>query len=128
MTGALGMPAGQFAIVATAALLCAVFIVLLRPLLVRYAMARPNARSSHREPTPQGGGIAVVAATLGVACGATFLLPVFAQAEENQLLVLTGATALLALVGAIDDLRPLPATVRLAMQCVAVAVLIAMLP
>ena len=48
-------------------LLCAVLIVLLRPLLVRYALARPNARSSHAVPTPQGGGIAVVAATLLVA-------------------------------------------------------------
>lgn len=49
-------------IAAAAAILCALFIVVLRPVLVRYALARPNARSSHREPTPQGGGIAVVAA------------------------------------------------------------------
>jgi hypothetical protein len=33
-------------------------ILLLRPWLARYAMAQPNSRSSHREPTPQGGGIA----------------------------------------------------------------------
>jgi UDP-N-acetylmuramyl pentapeptide phosphotransferase/UDP-N-acetylglucosamine-1-phosphate transferase len=39
-------------------------ILALRPLLVRYALAPPNARSSHKEPTPQGGGIAVVAAAL----------------------------------------------------------------
>jgi UDP-N-acetylmuramyl pentapeptide phosphotransferase/UDP-N-acetylglucosamine-1-phosphate transferase len=42
-------------------------MVLLRPWLSRYAMARPNARSSHRDPTPQGGGIAVVFATFVVA-------------------------------------------------------------
>ena len=42
-------------------------IMLLHPLFRRYAMARPNARSSHREPTPQGGGAAVVAAALVVA-------------------------------------------------------------
>jgi UDP-N-acetylmuramyl pentapeptide phosphotransferase/UDP-N-acetylglucosamine-1-phosphate transferase len=35
----------------------------LRPLLAHYALAKPNARSSHKEPTPQGGGIAVIAAT-----------------------------------------------------------------
>ncbi|HWL03519.1 MAG TPA: glycosyl transferase, partial [Xanthobacteraceae bacterium] len=29
-------------------------IVLLKPLLQRYALARPNARSSHTIPTPQG--------------------------------------------------------------------------
>jgi UDP-N-acetylmuramyl pentapeptide phosphotransferase/UDP-N-acetylglucosamine-1-phosphate transferase len=116
------------AVVLLALVLSAALLKLLQPWLARYALARPNARSSHREPTPQGGGIAVVAATLVVACGATALSPVLAQAGENLLLMLTGTTALLALVGAIDDLRPLPATVRLAMQCVAVAALIAMLP
>ena len=30
------------------------------PLFARYALARPNARSSHEAPTPQGGGVAVV--------------------------------------------------------------------
>jgi UDP-N-acetylmuramyl pentapeptide phosphotransferase/UDP-N-acetylglucosamine-1-phosphate transferase len=34
------------------------------PLLRRYALARPGARSSHVVPTPQGGGAAVVAAAL----------------------------------------------------------------
>ena len=53
------------ATVAIAALLSALLIVLLRPVLVRYALARPNVRSSHTIPTPQGGGIAVVAATIG---------------------------------------------------------------
>src|SRR5689334_6352276 len=47
-----------------AAIVCAGLIVLLRPLLQRYALARPNARSSHKVPTPQGAGIAVIAATL----------------------------------------------------------------
>ena len=52
-----------FALLASA-LLSAVLIVALKPLLVRYALARPNARSSHKAPTPQGGGIAVLAATV----------------------------------------------------------------
>src|SRR5260370_41899823 len=39
------------------AIVSAGLIVILRPLLARYAMARPNARSSHKIPTPQGGGI-----------------------------------------------------------------------
>jgi UDP-N-acetylmuramyl pentapeptide phosphotransferase/UDP-N-acetylglucosamine-1-phosphate transferase len=123
---------GRLLLLGAAALLAlvlgAALLKLLQPWLARYALARPNARSSHRDPTPQGGGIAVVAATLVVACGAAVLSPVLAQADKNQLLVLTGTTALLALVGAIDDLRPLPATVRLALQCAAVAALIAMLP
>ena len=49
------------------AVVCAGLIWLLRPVLRRYALARPNARSSHTVPTPQGGGIAVIAATLAVA-------------------------------------------------------------
>ena len=49
------------AIVAAAAALTALLILWLHPFLVRYAMARPNARSSHTVPTPQGGGIAVIA-------------------------------------------------------------------
>ena len=34
--------------------LTAALILLLFPLLRRYALARPNARSSHTIPTPQG--------------------------------------------------------------------------
>ncbi len=44
-----------------AALMCALLIVALYPWLARYALAKPNARSSHRTPTPQGAGIAVIA-------------------------------------------------------------------
>jgi len=51
----------------TAAMLSAALIRIIRPLLLKHAMARPNARSSHRLPTPQGAGIAVMAATLAVA-------------------------------------------------------------
>ena len=62
---ATSLPLRGAATVAIAALLSALLIVLLRPILVRYALARPNVRSSHTTPTPQGGGIAVVAATIG---------------------------------------------------------------
>src|SRR6516225_3000551 len=44
-----------------AAMISAGLIVLLRPLLQRYALARPNARSSHAVPTPQGAGTAFIA-------------------------------------------------------------------
>ena len=102
--------------------------VLLRPWLARHAMARPNARSSHYHPTPQGGGIAVVVATLSVAWGAAALSPALLQNQGGQFLALTAATALLAVVGAIDDMRSLPAAMRLATQCIAVGVVITALP
>ena len=53
--------------VVLAAALSACMTWAIRPLLLRHVLANPNARSSHRVPTPQGGGIAVVAATLMVA-------------------------------------------------------------
>ena len=102
-----------------AAVLSAVLIVVLKPLLVRYALARPNARSSHKVPTPQGGGIAVVGASLIVA-GAILV----ALDPPGSFLVVAAAAIGLALVGAVDDIRPLPAGFRLLLQVVAVATVV----
>ena len=54
------------AILAVSAALTIVLILAIEPLLVRYVMATPNARSSHAIPTPQGGGIAVMLAVIVV--------------------------------------------------------------
>ena len=61
-------------LVLAAAIIAGGLIVLLRPLLRRYALARPNARSSHTEPTPQGGGIAVIAATIVITVAGAAIL------------------------------------------------------
>jgi UDP-N-acetylmuramyl pentapeptide phosphotransferase/UDP-N-acetylglucosamine-1-phosphate transferase len=95
-------------------------IVILKPLLVRYALARPNARSSHKVPTPQGGGIAVVGAALLVSGAFLFTL----GSPLSSFLVVAAAAVGLALVGAIDDIRPLPAVPRLLLQVVAVATIV----
>ncbi|MBM1170541.1 MraY family glycosyltransferase [Microvirga arabica] len=97
----------------------ALLILLLKPLLIRYALARPNARSSHKIPTPQGGGIAVIGACL--LPGILFFLPI---SESIQLQVLSLSVAGLALIGALDDIRPLPAILRLVLQIAAVAAVI----
>jgi UDP-N-acetylmuramyl pentapeptide phosphotransferase/UDP-N-acetylglucosamine-1-phosphate transferase len=105
----------------------AVLVAVLRPLLIRYVMAKPNLRSSHRIATPQGGGIAVIAGSLvAVACG-FFLIPDVAQSART-LVVLVAAVTGLAVVGVSDDIRPLDAVPRLILQGVAVAVIIAILP
>src|SRR6516164_10004638 len=83
-----------------AALLSAGLLVLLRPLLVRYALARPNARSSHVVPTPQGGGIGVIAATLIAALIGLALL----HGIDAEMLALFGSAILLAVIGAADDI------------------------
>ena len=110
-----------------AAALTALFILSLRPLLQRYAMARPNARSSHREPTPQGAGIAVIGATIAAVAGAALLAPELLQ-DPPQLSLIFSCTTGLAAVGVTDDIRPLEALPRLLLQAVAVAVMIAALP
>ncbi|WP_430912986.1 glycosyl transferase [Methylobacterium sp. sgz302541] len=105
-----------------AAALSAGLILLLKPLLRRYALARPNARSSHTVPTPQGGGIAVVGAALAVAGGLIAFLPGLDRAETAAVAL---AAVLLALLGAVDDIRPLPAALRLPVQALIVAALVA---
>jgi len=112
-------------IAVAAALICAGLIVLLRPLLQRYALSRPNARSSHVTPTPQGGGIAVMAAT-GIAAALPGLLGV--PYLGNAILVVLTAAFSLAAVGMIDDLRPIPVFPRLALQLAAVTLLFVALP
>jgi UDP-N-acetylmuramyl pentapeptide phosphotransferase/UDP-N-acetylglucosamine-1-phosphate transferase len=103
-----------------AALLSAVLILRLRPLLVRYALARPNARSSHSAPTPQGGGIAVVGAALATGLAAVALV----GDPAPGVLVAAAAAAGLAVVGAADDIRPLPALPRLVLQFAAVSAVV----
>jgi UDP-N-acetylmuramyl pentapeptide phosphotransferase/UDP-N-acetylglucosamine-1-phosphate transferase len=102
-------------------------IWLLYPLLSRYALARPNARSSHRKPTPQGGGIAVIGATTIVVAAATILAPSWLT-DPFRIVVTFACAIALSVIGAIDDLRPLEAVTRLLLQAVAVLVVIVMLP
>jgi UDP-N-acetylmuramyl pentapeptide phosphotransferase/UDP-N-acetylglucosamine-1-phosphate transferase len=114
------------------ALLSAALIGLLMPLLQRYALARPNARSSHRIPTPQGGGIAVLAATIIPVAILAFLISPDIKLNWGSgidfrfiWIALLAATGL-AVVGAVDDIHPLPAKQRLLLQIVAVAVVVTM--
>jgi UDP-N-acetylmuramyl pentapeptide phosphotransferase/UDP-N-acetylglucosamine-1-phosphate transferase len=113
-------------LVAAAAVLTAALNVLLRPLLLRYALARPNARSSHKIPTPQGGGISVIAATLAVTAAAAFAAPYADRLTE--LASIAAATIVLAIVGAVDDIRPLPALPRLVAQLLTVGTIVALSP
>jgi UDP-N-acetylmuramyl pentapeptide phosphotransferase/UDP-N-acetylglucosamine-1-phosphate transferase len=107
------------------ALICAGLIVMLRPLLRRYALARPNARSSHVIPTPQGGGINVMAAT-AIAAIIAGLLGI--SAFSHEIAVVIAAAFCLAVVGIVDDLRPIQVIPRLALQLAVVAALVAALP
>ena len=115
------------AIAVIAAIVCAGLIFFILPWLQRYALAQPNARSSHKIPTPQGGGIAVVAATMAVACGAFFFYapgdPVIAPSP-----ILLAAVIVMAGIGVTADLRPISVAPRLLLQILTVAVVIFALP
>jgi Fuc2NAc and GlcNAc transferase len=104
-------------IVVAATLICS---LLLTRLMCRVARSRglldvPNARSSHDTPTPRGGGVAIV-----VAASAGFGLLAAAHLLDLELLIaLVGGAVTVALVGFIDDHRPLPAGIRLLMHIAA---------
>ena len=103
-----------------------VLVLLLRPLLARHALAHVNARSSHKVPTPQGGGIAVIAATAGVVIAAAL----FGGADliGHPLWLVLAATVLIAVVGAIDDVRSIAVVPRLVLQTACGALVLAALP
>jgi UDP-N-acetylmuramyl pentapeptide phosphotransferase/UDP-N-acetylglucosamine-1-phosphate transferase len=91
-------------------------------------MARPNARSSHTVPTPQGGGIAVLAATLIAACMGLLLMGFGLGTPTTEWLALGVGIVMLALTGAIDDVHGLGPAPRLLIQFLAVGIVIAALP
>jgi UDP-N-acetylmuramyl pentapeptide phosphotransferase/UDP-N-acetylglucosamine-1-phosphate transferase len=115
----------DLAVILVAGLASAALIVLMRPLFARYALARPNARSSHKAPTPQGGGVAVV---LG-GFAALLAVTVLGHAQGLATLVPVGAAvARLMALGVADDIVSLPALPRLALQAVAVVTVVATMP
>jgi UDP-N-acetylmuramyl pentapeptide phosphotransferase/UDP-N-acetylglucosamine-1-phosphate transferase len=115
------------ALLVVSAVLTAVLIKLLYPALLRIAVAHPNARSSHKTPTPQGAGIAVIASTTILVAFTVFYVPNLAD-DSSRIVSILGATILLAVVGAFDDIRALDVLPRLLLQVVAIGIVIAALP
>ncbi len=86
------------------------------PVLTKRLPDIPNARSSHRSPTPRGGGLAFVVV-------ATLLTPLFAQGATAWIPVVC---APLALIGVLDDRFNLPALWRYLAQILTAMALIVM--
>ncbi len=91
-------------------------------LLRRYAVHKqlmdvPNARSSHKVPTPRGGGVAIVV----VALAALPVLVWLGAVSEAVAYGLGGAGALVALVGWLDDHGHVAARWRLLVHFIAAA-------
>lgn len=125
MSDAFGSYAAAFA---SAALLSFGATRLLIPLLSRAgSIDVPNARSSHDQPTPRGGGLGMLA---GLATG---LAVFFALSPENQPAVLAGftflsAVILLGTVSLADDFGGLPSLLRFLVHLAAVAIGLTLLP
>ncbi len=93
-----------------------------RMLSARAILDQPNNRSSHVEPTPRGGGIAVIASLMLVGGGIAF------QTGSGALVAVLGLAAVLAAISWIDDLHTLSPIPRLAAQVIAVGLGLNALP
>ncbi len=81
--------------------------------LRRQILDHPNERSSHTQPTPRGGGLAIVVVTLaGMAMLHGF-------GENKQLVLLFASATLISLTGLLDDLYTVSSMVRLPIQFIA---------
>jgi UDP-N-acetylmuramyl pentapeptide phosphotransferase/UDP-N-acetylglucosamine-1-phosphate transferase len=115
----------SFAAAVPAALLSAVLTRAVRPLMMRIALAKPNARSSHRVPTPQGAGVAVIAATLTCASA---VIALTGAAGTTIPFAVFAATLFIAAVGFADDVKSIPVVPRLLLQALAVAAVVLAAP
>ncbi len=108
------MPVPLAIVLAAAA--CWVLLRALVPHLARRLLDQPNARSSHRQPTPRGGGVAFVVVS-AVSSLIALVGAVTPYLPQLQSFVPLGAFPL-ALVGFWDDRLSLPATWRYGAQLV----------
>jgi Fuc2NAc and GlcNAc transferase len=105
-------------LVTTATLIVSVLLTgLVRKLAVSHGVLDvPNQRSSHKAPTPRGGGVAIVSAnTMALA-----ILAVLGDIKFDLVLALGGGLAV-AWVGFLDDRHRLSARVRLVVHIMAAA-------
>ena len=122
----------EFLAVALAAFAAWWLLLALLPNLRRRLLDQPNARSSHNQPTPRGGGVAFVlmaAAASAISC--------FGSAFSGQPglagspLAMAGLHLLalpLAVVGFLDDRHNLPASLRYSVQLATALLLILVSP
>jgi UDP-N-acetylmuramyl pentapeptide phosphotransferase/UDP-N-acetylglucosamine-1-phosphate transferase len=115
----------SFAGAIVAALLSSFLTWAIRPLMLRHALAKPNARSSHLIPTPQGAGIAVISATL---IAAVTIMALTGTSLLTVPAVVFATTLFLAAVGFADDLHSIPVLTRLLLQAMAVAAVVLTAP
>ncbi len=114
------MPAASsswlFALIPVGAVVSYIITLLYR----RFALSKlildvPGERSSHSTPTPRGGGIAIVITVIG----SLLILRALDFLSYSFGLALTGAGIAIAMVGLVDDIRPVNAGLRLLVHFIA---------
>ena len=109
-------------------------VQLATPLVARIARAfhivdQPGARKVHRTPVPRIGGVAIVLGTMFTTLPALLLDNSVGQAigklheGSNQVAALLGASFVVFLVGLLDDVRSIPAKIKLVVLVAAALVL-----
>src|SRR2546425_12574122 len=93
----------QVAISGTAAILTAIWVALIRKNALHWGLLDiPNERSSHRVPTPRGGGLAIA----GVVLLGMPLLPWISDVRWHMVITYMTSTGLVAALGWLDDRHP----------------------
>lgn len=110
--------------VGVAFLLSAAIIAAILPQLRRHALAHPNARSGHRIPTPQGGGLGVVIAAVLV----SLIVAMTTGAQSPAFNAVMAAAVLLAVTGALDDKWQLKPSTRMMLQATAMLLVFTQVP
>lgn len=90
------------------------------------AVDRPGVRTVHTRPVPRIGGIAIFFSAVGLIVPVLFLDNRFGDVLREaslQVSTLLGAATLIFLVGLVDDLRGLPARVKVIAEVIAAALL-----
>lgn len=98
--------------------------VVRRLVLRRGMLDVPNARSSHVQPTPRGGGVAIVLVVLAIVATTVAWEAVL----RVELVVIVAGATMVAWVGWLDDRRGVGATVRLCAQALAATAVWCVLP
>lgn len=115
------------ALVAACALTSAGLSLLLRSVMARAAPARPSGRGSHTGVTPQGGGVAVMAAVL-IGAGLTWAATSVPPPDAWRAGIVLAAALALMITGLLDDIHGLGVAPRVIVQVLCAGAALAALP
>ncbi len=116
-------------VAAAAGLLSWLLVGRLRSVLLRYRLLdHPNERSSHKQPTPRGGGLALLFVILPSWPLMAYLAPPQLAGSTIAHWLLPAGALILAAISFVDDIRGLPQWMRFLAQATIVAALVQLLP